>query len=242
MTRDEKELFEVGLWTLGLNIFGILLQMLMGWNPISALIYVTAPMLVIYIPFALFHGSDWLFSQFFSEEAKLRRAKRKEINRLKSQEKALEVAREARAQQRRRTYLLRKQPYIERQRQKDKEERIKSFLKNYPNFVKLVKGYCAFFIFSFPFLRNLLIGYAILFIGFGVIPIMVDGLFFDNQYEEIVWTPLRILFNSKFYIYIESFGNKHQDLLFGMALVIISLFFYGKSKVKIWERIEKQEI
>ena len=241
MTRDDKVVFEVGLWTLGLNIFGILLQMLMGWNPISALIYVTAPILFIYIPFALFHGSDWLLSQFFSEEAKLRREKRKEINRLKSQERALEVAREARAQQRRRTYLLRKQPYIERQQQKEKEERIKSFLKSYPNFVKLVKGYCSFFIFSFPFLRNLLLGYAILVFGFIIIPMMIDDIFFDQQYEEIVSTPLRIIINSEFYMYIEGFGNTYQDLLFGMALVIISLFFYGKSKVKIWEKIEKQD-
>jgi len=210
----------------------------MGWNPISALIYVTAPMLVIYIPFALFHGSDWLFSQFFSEEAKLRRAKRKEINRLKSQEKALEREREIMIQ---RQAELKRRTDIERQQQKEKEERIKSFLKSYPNFVKLVKGYCSFFIFSFPFLRNLLLGYAILFFGFVVIPIMIDGIFFDQQYEEVVSTPLRVIINSEFYIYIEGFSNKHQDLLFGMALVIISLFFYGKSKVKIWEKIEKQD-
>ena len=238
---EREEMKEAGLWTIGLIIFGVLLQMLVGWNPYSALIYVAAPTLFIYIPFLLFYGIDRFGYRFFSKEAKLRREKKKEINRLKSQERALEVEREARAEQMRRTYSLRRQANIERQQQKEKEERIKSFLKSYPNFVKLVKGYCSFFIFSFPFLRNLLLGYVILVFGFVVIPTMIDGIFFDQQYEEIVSIPLMTFISSDFYYYVGSFGNAYQDLLFGMAIVIIALFFYGKSKVKKWEKIEKQE-
>ncbi len=233
LDNNEKSENDTALVVIGLIIFGVLLQMLVGWNPISSLIGIIAPTIFFFIPRLLLNGFKWLIFQFFSEEAKLSREKRKEINRLKSQERALERERKKITQ---RQAELKRRSAIERQQQKEREERIKIFLKDYPIIVKLVKGYCSFCIFSFSFLKKLLIGYVILFIGFVVIPLMIDGIFLDQQYQEVIETPLRIIMNSKFFDKLVLI----YYVLLGLTFSNIPLFFYGNSKVKIWERVEKQ--
>ena len=236
---EYKQLKEVNLWLIGLLIIAFLLQMFVGWNPISSLLAFPAAGLFITIPILLFETIGRFGYRFFSKEAKLRQEKRKEIDRLQKQQRALEVEKKARAQQIRRTYSLRRQGYIERQQQKEKEERIKSFLKSYPNFVKLVKGYCSFFSLIFPFLKYAVIAYGVFFLGSALL-IMIDMIFFDQQYEDIISLPLQTWIMSDLFKYVQGFGNKYGELLVTIMIIIVALFFYGKSKVKKWEKFEKQ--
>ena len=230
---DYKQLKEVNLWLIGSTIIGILLQMVVGWNPISSLIGIAAAGLFITIPMLLFET----IPRVFSGKTNSRRKQRKEINRLQAQQRALELEREARAQ---RLDELKRKKQIESDQQNEKEKRIKNFLKDYPYFVKLVKGYCSFFSFLFPFLKYAVIAYGVFFLGSALL-IMIDDFVFDQQYEDIISLPLRTVIMGVTSKYVQGFGDKYGELLVMIMIIIVALFFYGKSKLKIWAKTEKQE-
>ena len=60
---DYKQWKEVTLWIIGLLIIAILLQIFVGWNPISSLLAIPAAGLFITIPVLLFEKISRLTSK-----------------------------------------------------------------------------------------------------------------------------------------------------------------------------------
>jgi hypothetical protein len=71
--------------------------------------------------------------------------------------------------------------------------------------------------------------------------LMIDGIFFSGNYKDMIIMPLVLIQKNNLYIYAERLGNDNAGIIMILIISSISLFIYGKLKVKKWEKFEKEE-
>ena len=236
---EESELIEIGCYIVAANIFAILLQILIGWNLLSGLIYVTAPTLWFFLPLVVFEGMGFILSKISTayDEARLNRKKE---NALRMQEARARDKEEERLARIRKQAEFERLGEIEKEKIKEKKRKAKSFIKNHPVFVEFVKKYCSLFIFKRDFIRVFAFVYAVP-VLLTAIALMIDGILLDGKYEKTIWFPMEMVLTNDYFLGLQSFTNYYQDLLLLSFILMVSLYFYGKAKIKVWDNISNQK-
>ena len=203
-----------------------------------------APIILLVVIAQILKGRIHFLNEFFSEEAKLERSKLRKTHRIKEQERAkkraiIEHERLLHEQEKAKERRIAEREKVKKnlaEKEKNEKEKVELFLRTYPLFTKFVKSYCSFITLIIPFIRYFLIIYGTFFFGL-MLMLMIDEIFFSGNYKDMIIMPLVLIQKNNLYIYAERLGNDNAGIIMILIISSISLFIYGKLKVKKWEKI-----